>query len=275
MARKLLTYEKKDTWIDRLSGITKLVFFICWSVTSMMTYDTRVLVFMLVASLFLFKISKTEWRQVGSVFKFIIFFLILNVSAIFLFSPNQGELIYGTRTVLCGSGRYTVTAEQLFYEMNIVLKYLTIVPSIFIFMVTTNPSELAASLNRMGIHYNVGYSIAIALRYIPDIQNDFTKIKNAQMARGIEMSKKGRLFERIKATTAIIFPLVFSSMNRIDTISTAMELRNFGRYKKRTWYMSRKLEKNDYAVIITMILFMIIALTITYIDGSRFYNPFI
>lgn len=275
MARKLLTYEKKDTWVDRLSGITKLIFFLCWSVTSMMTYDTRVLVFMLFASIIFFKMSKTEWRQVGTVFKFIIFFLIVNVLAIYAFSPNQGELIYGSRMVLLGSGKYALTAEQLFYEINIILKYLTIVPSIFIFMVTTNPSELAASLNRLGVHYNVGYSIAIALRYIPDVQNDFSKIKNAQMARGIEMSKKGRLLDRIKATTAIIFPLVFSSMNRIDTISTAMELRSFGRYRKRTWYMARKLERNDYIVITVMIAFAVVALYITYRDGSRFYNPFI
>lgn len=34
----------------------------------MLTYDTRVLAVMLVLSLILFKISKTEWKQVGSIF---------------------------------------------------------------------------------------------------------------------------------------------------------------------------------------------------------------
>lgn len=275
MGHKLLSYEKKDTWIDRLCGVTKLVFFLCWSITSMMTYDTRVLAFMLVASLFILKASKTEWRQVSSVFKFILFFLIINVIAIYVFSPGQGTTIYGTRTVLLGSGKYALTAEQLFYEANIVLKYFTIVPSIFIFLVTTNPSEFAASLNRIGISYNVGYSVAIALRYIPDVQGDFHKIRNAQMARGIEMSKKGKLMDRIKSTAAIIFPLVFTSMGRIDTISTAMELRCFGKHKKRTWYMARKLQKNDIITMCVMAGFMVLALVITYADGSRFWNPFV
>ena len=40
---KLLTYEKKDTWMDELCGVTKLVYFLAWSITSMLTYDTRVL----------------------------------------------------------------------------------------------------------------------------------------------------------------------------------------------------------------------------------------
>ena len=53
MAR-ILTYAEKDTWIHRLSGVTKLLFFLVWSVVGMLTYDTRVLVFMLVFSLAVF-----------------------------------------------------------------------------------------------------------------------------------------------------------------------------------------------------------------------------
>lgn len=276
MAHRLLTYEKKDTWIDELCGVTKLVFFLCWSITSMMTYDTRVLAVMLVLSLCIYKISKIEWKQVGTVFKFVLVFMIINVLAIYLFSPNQGTQTYGTRTVLLAmTERYSITAEQLFYELNIVLKYFTIVPSVFIFVVTTNPSEFAASLNRIGISYNIGYAISIALRYIPDVQDDFHKIKNAQEARGIELSGKGKLMDRIKNTSAIIFPLVFSSMGRIDTISNAMELRGFGKHKKRSWYMERPLKRNDYLVLVFSILFMIVSLVITYADGSRFFNPFV
>ena len=78
MAR-LLTYSDKDTWIHRLSGVTKLLFFLLWSVAGMLTYDTRVLLTMLVISLIMYKLSRTEWRQVGTVFKFILFFLCLNL----------------------------------------------------------------------------------------------------------------------------------------------------------------------------------------------------
>lgn len=273
---KLLTYEKKDTWMDELCGVTKLVYFLAWSITSMLTYDTRVLAVMLVLSFVFFKASKTEWKQVGSIFKVILFFLVVNVLAIFLFAPDQGVKIYGTRHVLVQiAGNYAITAEQLFYELNIVLKYFTIIPAVFIFVVTTNPSEFAASLNRIGISYNIGYAVAIALRYIPDVQDDFHKIKNAQEARGIEMSGKAKLTQRIKSVAAIIFPLIFTSVERIDTVSNAMELRGFGKYKKRTWYMGRKLQRNDYITLTAVLLFAAAALAITYHDGSRFYNPFV
>lgn len=274
MAR-LLTYAPKNTWIHRLSGVTKMLFFVLWSIAGMLTYDTRVLAVMLAISLLIFKVSKTEWKQVGTVFKFILFFLFLNLITVFLFSPYQGTEIYGTKTVLFHiAGRYSVTTEQLFYEFNIMLKYFTVVPVVLMFMVTTNPSEFAASMNRLGISYNVGYAIAIALRYVPDVQSYFTKIKHAQEARGIEMSNKASIFKRLKNMANIIFPLIFSSMDRIDVVSNAMELRGFGKKKKRTWYMGKPLERNDYLTLAFVVCFVAAALVITFHDGNRFFNPF-
>ncbi len=196
---------------------------------------------MLVLSLILFKISKTEWKQVGSIFKFIMFFLVINVLAI-LFLHRIREQKFMVQSMYSGSFRRIIRLplSSCFYELNIILKYFTIIPAVFIFVVTTNPSEFAASLNRIGISYNIGYAVAIALRYIPDVQDDFHKIKNAQEARGIEMSGKAKLMSRIKSTASIIFPLIFTSIGRIDTISNAMELRGYGKYKKRTWYMGKK-----------------------------------
>ncbi len=273
---KILSYEENDTWIHRLSGVTKLIFFLLWTLTSMLSYDTRVLVAMVICSLIIYKMAKIKWRQVGTVIKFIVFFLIINLIAIFLFSPYEGVNIYGSRTDLFHLfGNYYVTKEQLFYELNVMIKYFTIVPSVFMFIVTTNPSEFAASLNRIGINYNIGYAVAITLRYIPDVQDDFAQIKHAQEARGIEMSGKAPLFSRIKNTSSIIFPLIFTSMDRIEVVSNAMELRGFGKHKKRTWYAGKKLKKADYITIAVTAIFTIASLIITFHDGDRFYNPFL
>lgn len=104
---KLLTYEQKDTWMDRLCGVTKLIYFLAWSITSMLTYDTRVLAVMLVLSLILFKISKTEWKQVGSIFKFIMFFLVINVLAI-LFLHRIREQKFMVQSMYSGSFRHII-----------------------------------------------------------------------------------------------------------------------------------------------------------------------
>ncbi|MEG2709201.1 MAG: energy-coupling factor transporter transmembrane component T, partial [Vagococcus sp.] len=65
-----------------------------------------------------------------------------------------------------------------------------------------------------------------------------------------------------------------SSLERIEVISTAMELRRFGRDKKRTWYSEKKFTKNDFLVIAFAIVVTLLSFVLIYTNGSRFYNPF-
>ena len=273
--QQILGYIPDNTPIHRLNGASKLICLILFSVACMTTFDTRFLIFMSLFSLALFKVSHIKWRQISFVLKFIFFFSLLNIVAVYLFSPEYGVDLYGSRTVLIeGIGRYTITSEQLFYEFNLILKYFCTIPLALIFLLTTNPSEFASSLNRIGISYKISYAVALAMRYIPDIQEDFYSISQAQQARGFEMSKKGRLLSRIKGIARIILPLIFSSLDRIEVISTAMELRRFGKNKKRTWYAERPYQKMDYVAVIVAIAILMISFSLFYVNGSRFYNPF-
>ncbi|WP_026524702.1 MULTISPECIES: energy-coupling factor transporter transmembrane component T family protein [unclassified Butyrivibrio] len=272
---RLISYEKKDTFVHKLSGFTKLVFFLIWCLTSALTFDTRILAIMLVLGISIYLSAKIKWKQVSAIFTAVMFFMVINLTCIFFFAPYEGCRIYDSRSDLFHLfGNYTVTKQQLFYELNVLMKYFTVIPSVFIFLTTTDPSELASSLNGVGVPYKISYALEITLRYIPDIQDEFHRIRNAQEARGIEMSSKGKLLSRIKNTAAIIFPLLFSSMERIDVVSNAMELRGFGKKKTRTWYSRKKLTAADFAVLIFIVAFSAAALIFTYYDGSRFYNPF-
>ncbi|MEI5994960.1 cobalt transporter [Enterococcus sp. 4G2_DIV0659] len=226
---QMLGYIPDDTIIHKLNGTAKLVFLILLSIACMTTYDTRFLIMMTLFSLVLFKLSHIKWYQISFVVKFIFVFSLLNIVAVYLFAPEYGVELYHSRTMIFeGVGRFTLTQEQLFYEFNLVLKYFCTIPLVLIFLLTTNPSEFASSLNQIGISYKISYAVALAIRYIPDIQEDFVNISFAQQARGFEMSKKGKLAQRIKGTAQIVFPLILSSLDRIETISTAMELRRFG-----------------------------------------------
>ncbi|PHV70840.1 hypothetical protein CS063_08740 [Sporanaerobium hydrogeniformans] len=276
MSQTMLGYIKQDSPIHYLTGATKLICLLLFSFASMLTYDTRLLAIILIFSIVMFKVSKIQFKDVAFVVYFILVFLLLNNIAIFLFSPYEGVKIYGMRTDLFKLvGPYTVTVEQLFYQFNITLKYLSIIPMALLFMVATHPSEFAASLNRIGVSYKGAYAVAIALRYIPDVQRDYHDIAFAQQARGIDMSKKEKLSKRIKNITAILLPLIFSSLDRIETISCAMELRAFGNNKKRTWYSARPFKKGDYIAIGVATAFLVVAFLMMIKNGGRFYNPFL
>ena len=276
MNSEMLSYIKKDSPIHKLTGATKLIVFLLWAVAAMVTYDTRLLVGMLIIGLLSFKISKIEFKEISFVLYFILIFLLLNAVMIFVFSPEEGVQIYSSRTVLFHLvGSYTVTVEQLFYELNVVLKYFATIPMALLFILTTDPSEFAASLNKLGVSYKASYSVSIALRYIPDIQRDYKDIAFAQQSRGIDLSNKEKLFKRIKNSASILMPLIFSSLERIDKISIAMELRAFGNSNKRTWYKRKDFTKNDYITIILFALIVLLSIILVKVNGGRFYNPFI
>lgn len=276
MAVEMLSYIERKSPIHQLTGVTKLICFILWSTAAMLTYDTRILVFLFVLSVWIFIVSKIKVSEISFVLIFILVFLFLNNIAIYVFSPQEGVKIYGTSHVLYEIvGRYNLTLEQIFYQTNITLKYFTVIPVALLFIVTTHPSEFAASLNKIGVSYRISYAVALALRYIPDVQRDFRNIALSQQARGIDMSKKEKLPKRIKNAASIIIPLILSSLDKIETISNAMELRGFGKHKKRTWYSARPFRKGDYLTLLLFGLILVVTLVVTFHDGDRFYNPFV
>lgn len=275
MNQQTLGYHPGETMIHHINATAKLVFLLIVTIACMTTYDTRFLVVISVVSLALVKLSGIKWHQVSFVVKFIAFFSVLNLIAVYVFQPAYGSQLYGSEHVLIsGIGRFTLTQEEVFYLFNLLLKYFCTIPLTLIFLLTTNPSSFAASLNQIGISYKISYAVSLALRYIPDIQEDFMNISQAQQARGYEMSKKGKFSQRIKGTARIVLPLIFSSLERIEVISTAMELRRFGQHKKRTWYVSQPFRPLDYVVMIFALLILGISLALFAVNGGRFYNPF-
>ena len=273
----VFNYINRKSPIHNLTGASKLIVLILWSLAAMTTFDTRLLVVLPIISLIFFKVSGIKYKDVSFVINFTFVFMILNNLLIFLFSPEHGVSIYGTRHVLWnGIGRWVVTKEQLFYQLNVVLKYISTIPIVILFVSTTDPSEFASSLNRIGISDKIAYSVSLALRYIPDIQREYHEMSVAQQARGLELNKeKEGLIKRLKCASTLLFPLIVSSMERIEVIANAMELRGFGKNKKRTWYSSRPFRTGDILAIASSVAIMVISLLLNFVNNGRYFNPFV
>ena len=277
MKIKLFSYNQLDTFVHKLSGLTKLVCFLLLTTTVMLTYDIRIILAILIFSYFLMNKAQIKFKQVKTMFIYVGIFLITNFILTFLFSPTYGCEIYGTKHVLFPIfGRYEVTLEQLFYQCTKFLKYLSVIPLGMIFFLTTNPSEFASSLNHIKVNYKVCTSLSLTLRYFPDVQRDYHTISLAQQARGLEMSSKAKLINRIKNVVTILTPLIFTTLDRIELITNAMELRGFGKGKKRSWYSFKPLQTKDWiSMFICLLIFLFMLYIRIFVNKSMFYNPFI
>ncbi|HEL1996688.1 energy-coupling factor transporter transmembrane component T family protein [Streptococcus suis] len=272
--QKLIGYHPGTGLIHSLSAVSKLLFFLIVSILAMITYDTRLILFIAVFSLALFKMSGIRYKEISLVLILTIIFAAMNALMVHLFAPRYGVELYGADTpLLSGLGVYSLTSQQAFYLLNLLLKYFCTVPLAIIFLMTTHPSQFASSLNQIGVSYKVAYAVSLTMRYIPDIQEEFYTIRMSQEARGLELSKKGKVMDRIKGNLSLVIPLIFSSLERIDTISTAMELRRFGKNKKRTWYTQQPLQRIDYAVLLFILALVVVTIYLFFVNQGRFYNP--
>jgi energy-coupling factor transport system permease protein len=277
MKDKLFSYNYQDTFVHRLSGLTKLISFLLLTFAIMFSYDIRVILGALVFSVIILLIAKITFNQIKVMILYVLIFLLINLVITFLFSPEQGVEIYGTRHVMVKLfGRYVLTQEQLFYQVTKFFKYLSVIPLGIIFLFTTNPSEFASSMNKVGVNYKAAYAFSLTLRYFPDVQRVYHDISQAQQARGLEMSSKTKLSNRFKNSLMVVIPLIFSTLDRIEVITNAMDLRGFGKEKRRTWYNKSRLCARDWVALgVSLLIVAITVVMSVFVNHGRFYNPFL
>ncbi|WP_117233094.1 energy-coupling factor transporter transmembrane component T family protein [Vibrio maerlii] len=270
-----INYIDTQSPLHKLNGITKFVLFMAWVTVVLTTFDIRMITVLILVGLTLLKSTQVPIKVYKPLLIGTLSVLSLNALFMYLLAPDQGTKYLGTENVLIElPGRYSLTQETLFYLVTVTLKYFSMFPIALVFVFTTHPTEFAASLNRLGVPYKIAYAVSLTLRYLPEVKKDFVNIMHAQQARGVELSKKAPLVERMKNVAKILGPLIFSSLDRADEISNAMTLRGFGRHKSRTWYSLKPLTTQDWSVIAIVITIVVLAVTKRVIEDQLFWYPF-
>ena len=275
MSRAKTLYIEGDSIFHKLNGISKILLFLTWTIMTVMFLDIRVFLVMGIVGAIMLYFSQIPSKTIKPLLWIMVVFNIINIIFILLITPQYGTELVGTNTEIINIGYSYINKETLFYVLTISLKYAVLMPITVIFIFTTHPSEFASSLNKMGIPYKIAYAINIAFRYIPDVMTEYKNILDAQQARGLAFNKgEGTIIERLKNYTTILVPLVSSSLKRIETVSNAMELRSFGKNRKRTWYSYKKLKGMDYAFIISCVVLLVTSVYLKNNVMTGFYYPF-
>ncbi len=106
---------------------------------------------------------------------------------------------------------------------------------------TTPPSDLVGGierllrpLSRVGIpSQDLAVMIAMALRFMPMLLEEYDRLRMAQMARGADFTT-GSLALRTRAVAALAVPLLLSAFRRADELAVAMEARGYRRGPRTT-----------------------------------------
>ncbi len=272
MSKSGSLYIDRNSIFHKLDGSIKLLMLICWTIFTFMFMDARIFLVMIVLGFFMVFLSKLPLKSILPLIIFIFIFTLGNSLLLILVTPTYGSKLTGTYTVVLSVFNIKLTYETLFYAATLSLKYICMAPLTILFIFTTEPGSFASSLNRLKVSYRVSYAVSIALRYIPNIRTELQNIINAQECKGVSFRRgEANSLVRTKNYISVFFPLLLSSLQKIDVISNAMELRSFGKYKKRTWYNRVPLGANDFLFIFLSILLIFIGIYLKVIFFKKFW----
>ncbi|WP_435922794.1 energy-coupling factor transporter transmembrane component T family protein [Paenibacillus sp. DYY-L-2] len=268
-------YVDGESLFHRMDGAVKLILLLVWTVVTFLFLDLRVFAVMLAAGIAMLVSARIPARKMALLFWVLMVFTVVNSIFILLVTPRYGTELTGSDTPAIPLGYDTVNAETLFYVLTLSAKYLTLLPVTMLFVFTTHPSRFAASLNKLGVSYKLSYAVSIAFRYIPDLTQEFRGILNAMQMRGLGISRgDGTLWRRIKNLSLVVVPLLQSSLQHIESVSNAMDLRGFGTGAKRTWYMGSAMSRSDKLVLCLCVLLLILAILVKGWSFKAFWYPF-
>lgn len=147
------------------------------------------------------------------------------------------------------------------------LRFVNIIGSSYLFVATTDPNRLAYALMQAGLPYRFGFMLITALRFIPVFHLELEQVKNAQMAKGIELEGLAPR-KLLRAVRYLLVPLVISALSKVDFLTISMESRAFGLYPARTYMYSQTLSRKDKIAIVTVpLLFLLFYLLFCFTGG--------
>ena len=136
------------------------------------------------------------------------------------------------------------------------LRFINLIGSSFVFVAATDPNRLAYALMEIGLPYRFGFALITALRFIPVFQLELQQVKNAHQAKGIDLEGLSPK-QLLRAVRYLLLPLVISALSRVDSLTISMEGRAFGLYPSRTYLTARPLTGKDKAAIFFIPLFFL------------------
>lgn len=113
-------------------------------------------------------------------------------------------------------------------------RFLAMVLYSYLFVLTTDPSDLAYALMQAGLPYRFGFALVTALRLAAVFEEEGQIVYRAQLARGVQYDVRSP--RRILLLARQFFmPLLVSALGKVDSLAVSMEGRCFGKYRQRTF----------------------------------------
>lgn len=236
-------YYNTNSIVHMINPLCKILAMLIFVVMSMVGSCVRVMCGLSIILFFLMVLSLVPLKKyLSSVYS--MKFLLL---VIFFINILFGVSIYNSFIMLC--------------RVCLVLMYF----SLLLYTTTTNELALGFSslLSPLGIFgfpvSKVSMAIALSLNFIPILFMESGKIIKSQTSRGFNY-RDGSFKDRINGFKSVVIPMFVLSMKRADSISDAMEVKQFSFNSNRSSIKGVRWHLSDFYMIGCHLLVLVFVL---------------
>lgn len=166
-----------------------------------------------------------------------------------------------------------ITEEGVQTSVFMVIRICLLIAGTSLLTYTTSPivltdaiESLLSPLKKIGMPvHELAMMMTIALRFIPTLIEETSKIMAAQKARGADL-ESGSLMQRAQALVPILVPLFVSAFRRAEELALAMECRCYHGGEGRTRLRKLQSGMRDYIALALMILLLAAVITLNSIS---------
>ncbi len=234
----LLEYKDKDTFLHRLSPITKFIWLTLTGIVLSIYMHPLPLLPLFILTLALLYAVGVPWR--GWLNQLIIVILIGSLSFFFIglwvnrpdmFVKTPYELANQTFIELAPQdfvlGRIAVTYGGLLYTAGQSLRSTTLLLTISLFVFTTSPTEIISLLQQLRVPHKLMFVIMVAYRFFPEVFRKLSTVISAQKLRGWEVKVSNPL-SIPRQYFPLAVPLLSEAIRLSDRVTISAESRGFG-----------------------------------------------
>lgn len=146
-------------------------------------------------------------------------------------------------TPIIGFGPFTIYQEGIYSGVTMVLRATCMTVFALLAIMTSHPSDLFVSLQRIGMPYVLNFILTMTLQLIPILQKEFSIVLSAQKSRGM----KGTGFSALLPS---MVPVFVGAIERVSQLSISLESRAFGSKGVKTSYRNVRNTIWDYLILL-------------------------
>ena len=147
-------------------------------------------------------------------------------------------------------GSFAITDIAVQNGLLLVLRLIGATLPLSILISVTNLNDLSnAMVKYLHIPYKFAFTFTSAIRFIPVFSVEMSGIIESQQARGVDFEIKNP-FKKVGMILPLCFPLLISSVRKIESTATAAELRGFYLRTRACCTKSYKMHLRDFVFIL-------------------------